>query len=198
MEKEQLEHGIFIYKNILLESKSMIEEIEFSVQNNVSNWTKSMVRTGEGISENTMIRDTDTIGVPYLGKIDEEFNNVPEAFYKTLNNMFYEAFDPCEKDYKAMFGIDTEWHDTYGILKYGEGQFFNNHVDDNVAYHRRISTVYYMNDDYEGGEINFPRYQISYKPKAHELLVFPSFYTYNHSVNPVISGTRYAVVSWLR
>jgi predicted 2-oxoglutarate/Fe(II)-dependent dioxygenase YbiX len=61
-----------------------------------------------------------------------------------------------------------------------------------------MSTVYYFNDDYTGGEVIFPRFDIKYKPVANELLVFPSTYVYNHSVVPVVEGTRYAVVSWLR
>jgi predicted 2-oxoglutarate/Fe(II)-dependent dioxygenase YbiX len=61
-----------------------------------------------------------------------------------------------------------------------------------------MSTIFYMNDDYEGGEIEFPRFNVSHKPEKNELIIFPSTYVYNHSVLPVTSGTRYAVVSWLR
>ena len=55
-----------------------------------------------------------------------------------------------------------------------------------------------MNDNYTGGEINFPRFGITFKPKANQMIVFPSNYVYNHSVSPVIEGSRYAVVGWLR
>jgi Rps23 Pro-64 3,4-dihydroxylase Tpa1-like proline 4-hydroxylase len=55
-----------------------------------------------------------------------------------------------------------------------------------------------MNDNYIGGEIKFPRFNVTHKPKANELLIFPSGYTYNHSVLPVESGTRYAIVGWLK
>jgi predicted 2-oxoglutarate/Fe(II)-dependent dioxygenase YbiX len=55
-----------------------------------------------------------------------------------------------------------------------------------------------MNDNYTGGEISFPRFGITYKPKANELLMFPSNYVYNHSVAEVTAGNRYAVVTWGR
>jgi predicted 2-oxoglutarate/Fe(II)-dependent dioxygenase YbiX len=61
-----------------------------------------------------------------------------------------------------------------------------------------MSTVYYLNDNYTGGEINFPRFNVTFKPKANQMIIFPSTYVYNHSVSPVIEGQRYAVVSWLR
>jgi len=78
------------------------------------------------------------------------------------------------------------------------GQKFVNHIDDHTDYHRRMSTIYYINDNYEGGEIEFPRFNVKYKPVANDFIIFPSNYMYNHSVSPVISGERYAVVSWAR
>ena len=148
---------------------------------------------------NKKTRDTSTFGVQYAGQIkDITATNPGEVFNLSLNNIFFEHFSLIEKDYLDSYGIICDWHDSYGILKYGEGQFFSNHIDDHKDYHRRVSTVYYMNDNYTGGEINFPRFEITFKPKANQMIVFPSNYVYNHSVSPVIEGNRYAVVSWLR
>jgi predicted 2-oxoglutarate/Fe(II)-dependent dioxygenase YbiX len=88
-------------------------------------------------------------------------------------------------------------HDAYQILKYGKGQHFANHIDDCEKYLRRVSSAFYLNDNYSGGEINFPRFGVTYKPKANELIIFPSSFIYNHSVSEVTDGTRYAVVSWI-
>jgi predicted 2-oxoglutarate/Fe(II)-dependent dioxygenase YbiX len=46
------------------------------------------------------------------------------------------------------------------------------------------------------GELTFDRFGIEYKPKANQLIIFPSTFVYNHSVKEVISGKRYVVVSW--
>ena len=54
-----------------------------------------------------------------------------------------------------------------------------------------------MNDSYTGGEIVFPRFNLTIKPEADAMIMFPSTYVYNHSVLPVTEGTRYSVVSWL-
>jgi predicted 2-oxoglutarate/Fe(II)-dependent dioxygenase YbiX len=88
-------------------------------------------------------------------------------------------------------------HQAYELLRYGKGQHFSNHVDDCLRYPRRVSSAYYINDNYTGGEINFPRFNVSYKPKANEMIVFPAAFIYNHSVSEVTEGTRYAVVSWI-
>lgn len=115
-----------------------------------------------------------------------------------LNKLLFDHFDPIEKDYKNFYNIFPEWHDVYGIMKYGPGQGFTNHVDDGNKYHRRVSVVYYLNDDYIGGEINFPRFNIKLKPKNNQIIIFPSIYSYNHSVSPIIKGDKYIVVSFLR
>jgi Rps23 Pro-64 3,4-dihydroxylase Tpa1-like proline 4-hydroxylase len=168
------------------------------------NWVAAGVKESHEESDdqviNTKARDTQTIGVLYSGKTESisSVTNSSESFLLKLNNIFFENFDIIEKDYMSSYGIVSRWHDSYGILKYGKGQQFVNHIDDHPDYHRRVSTVYYLNDNYTGGEINFPRFGITFKPKANQMIVFPSTYVYNHSVSPVVEGERYAVVSWMR
>jgi hypothetical protein len=54
-----------------------------------------------------------------------------------------------------------------------------------------IGTVFYLNDDYEGGELYFPKQGIEFKPKARAGYFFPGDMNYIHGVRPVISGCRY-------
>jgi predicted 2-oxoglutarate/Fe(II)-dependent dioxygenase YbiX len=56
--------------------------------------------------------------------------------------------------------------------------------------------VYYPNDDYEGGELDFMHFGVKIKPKANQLFIFPSAYNLEHRVSPVISGTRITFVSF--
>ena len=200
MIKEEIAPGIVVYSNIIPESERLCFDIEEGMMSAKIEWQDAMVREGNKENTiNTLTRSTSTVGVPYLGKIqDLEFQSFVEGFNVNLNNLFFENFDPIEKDYMAMYGIKTDWHDQYGILKYGKGQFFTNHIDDHKDFHRRISTIYYLNDNYLGGEINFPRFNIIFKPKANQMIMFPSTYVYNHSVSSVVEGERYAVVSWLK
>jgi 2OG-Fe(II) oxygenase superfamily len=198
MLKEEIAPGIVVYSNVIPNSENLASDIEEGLVSSGKEWIPASVKEGDNSKVNTNTRDTSTLGIPYSGKILDDFTNFPSAFNSTLNNMFFENFDKIEKDYQASFGIYTTWHDSYGILKYGVGQKFTNHIDDHPDYHRRISTVYYINDNYSGGEISFPRFNITFKPKANQMIIFPSTYVYNHSVSPVLEGTRYAVVSWMK
>ncbi len=200
MIKNEIAPGIVSYKNVLDDNiiSTLINDIEEGAASLNVEWGKSLVQSKDAIEVDTNSRDTEIIGVPYKGYIVDDFMTVSDAFYGNLSNIFFQAFNPREIDYRSMFSCETTWHDDYGILKYGVGQKFTNHIDDHTNHHRRMSTIFYMNDDYEGGEIKFPRFDVTHKPEKNELIIFPSTYMYNHSVHPVTSGTRYAVVSWLR
>lgn len=53
----------------------------------------------------------------------------------------------------------------------------------------------YLNDDFEGGELYFPNLDISLKPKARQLVIFPGGHEYVHGVKTVTSGFRYVLFS---
>lgn len=197
MEKEEIAPGIFVYSNLIEDSNALIENIEdaISSSNGAIAWSASYVNVGGEAKKDLDIRDTYSISVPYEENTIQGFRGY---FNETLQKIFFNAFNEVERDYQNHFRINFTKHDSYQILKYGVGQKFVNHIDDSEQNHRRISSIYYINDDYEGGELLFPRFGITYKPKANQAIFFPSTYVYNHSVNPVISGTRYAVVSWIK
>lgn len=198
MEKEELAPGIVLYSNVIPSYEELIDNIEDSTTLGTIKWGSARVYSDEDAILNKDSRDTSVIGVPYKTDLLDGFPYPGSTFDTNLSSLFFRFFDPVEKDYINSYGALVDWHDSYGILKYGKGQKFINHIDDSNVVTRRVSTVYYLNDNYEGGEINFPRFNVKLKPKANQMIVFPSSFVYNHSVDPVIDGTRYAVVSWLR
>jgi predicted 2-oxoglutarate/Fe(II)-dependent dioxygenase YbiX len=62
---------------------------------------------------------------------------------------------------------------------------------------RDLSILIYLNDDYEGGELEFPDWGIKLKPKAGTVLCFPSYIEFSHKVHPVTKGERFNLVSWI-
>jgi hypothetical protein len=196
MIKEEVAPGIVIYSNVISDMENLSKDIEDGIEAAKLEWKDAYVKSHSGVSVDKKIRDVKSISIEKVHP--GAMNPIKESFYNNLFEIFQKGFALVENDYRLMYGIQTEWHDNYQVLKYGEGQHFTNHVDDSLDYHRRISTLYYLNDNYSGGEINFPRFKLSIKPLKNQMILFPSTYVYNHSVSPVKEGTRYAVVSWLR
>lgn len=62
---------------------------------------------------------------------------------------------------------------------------------------RDITAIFYLNDNYTGGELEFTKLGLTYKPKKNSMIVFPSYYEFSHRVHPVTSGTRISLVCWL-
>ena len=54
-----------------------------------------------------------------------------------------------------------------------------------------IASLFYFNDDYEGGELYFPQHGIEFKPKPRAAYFFPGDRFYAHGVRPVKSGNRF-------
>lgn len=58
------------------------------------------------------------------------------------------------------------------------------------------SSILYLNDDYDGGELYFEEFDLSIKPKSNQLVFFPSGCEFRHEVKPVLNGDRYTLASF--
>jgi len=96
------------------------------------------------------------------------------------------------------------------LLTYNPGGHYKPHYDavslwknpdDSIIWKksvdRDLSTVLFLNDDFEGGEFVFPELRVRIRPEPGLLVAFPSSQFYLHGVEPVISGTRYSMVNWM-
>lgn len=72
------------------------------------------------------------------------------------------------------------------------------HIDSHKGYESvQFSSIAYLNDNYDGGELYFPNQDFLYKPKAGDIVTFPSGGTeYPHEVKKVKSGKRYTIAMW--
>jgi hypothetical protein len=71
----------------------------------------------------------------------------------------------------------------------------NVHIDSHLGFeHLVYSTVIYLNDEYFGGEIEFPDLNIIHKPKSKQGVFFKS--NMRHRVLPYSNGDRKNIVMW--
>lgn len=93
---------------------------------------------------------------------------------------------------------DLEFNGIGSVQRQYEGVYLNEHVDSESNPLVRYACVIYVNDDFTGGELNFPLIELKYRPVAGSLIVFPSSSEFLHGVLPVGPGpTRYALPAFI-
>ncbi|NND69059.1 MAG: hypothetical protein HKN19_15825 [Halioglobus sp.] len=101
----------------------------------------------------------------------------------------------------------VEWFEEPHILQYEPGGFYACHADsENLdkssnlwerVLDRDVSLLLYLDDEYEGGELEFANFDYTLRPRAGMLVFFPSDSRYRHAALPVTAGMRHAIVSWM-
>ena len=126
---------------------------------------------------------------------DEEIGKKASTTWMYNSEEMANAFEEVVDSYCFMWDLAPKTREAFRITKYEHGEFFSMHPDDSYGTPRTVSFAYYPNDDYEGGELEFIHFGVKYKPKAHQLICFPSAYSYQHKIHPVTGGnTRYTII----
>lgn len=91
-------------------------------------------------------------------------------------------------------------------LRYGPGGRYDCHADSEYwdrqnfvwtrSMNRDFSILLYLSEEFEGGALFFPNFDFRIYPTAGMMVAFPSDHRYIHAAEPLISGSRTAIVSW--
>lgn len=197
MDSIELAPGIVSFEGVMDDPKQFINDIEGLVEIKNLTWNQAQQSNGNEGAEKKVeksARNCYAISLPRFDLMEENQKSGAAYLVHTLLN---ETLNPVFEIYKNMYNA-PHWTKNEGwqLLKYGKDNYFVNHYDDAKQFPRTMSMSFYLNDEYEGGEIEFSRFGLNIKPKANQAIFFPSNYVYNHTVHPVTSGTRYAVVGW--
>jgi predicted 2-oxoglutarate/Fe(II)-dependent dioxygenase YbiX len=144
---------------------------------------------GRGVNQN--IRTNYNLGITQTA----EFESNPVS--QNVHNQMYMLLLASTIPYAKKHDIDSMYHENYNMLKYSGGQEYKAHADGTTATGRAISAIVYLNNEFEGGEVEFVNFGVKIKPEPGMLLLFPSTYPYTHIAHPVTSGTKYALVTWI-
>jgi hypothetical protein len=183
--------------------KEMIVELEnFMTQDEIEfleNAAKSITIwdvTQSHVNENgTVIYDSDywkdrVATTPSLNKNDPKIAPVITGLFKRL--------EPIIEDFYKVKVIPTG----ATIVKWLPGQYQHPHADKelhegpdaglpNDFPNYDLSSLFYLNEDYEGGELYFPNQGVQFKPKVGAAYFFPGDMQYIHGVTEIKSGIRF-------
>lgn len=185
--------GINIYKNVFSKDacEDIIQTLESSLDgSNEFSWMGAQVTESHTVL--TKARDCldFKIGQENLGP--ENPSN--QELYR-IHKRSFDAIYPGVEDYGQYWGVIMRYYEVFNYVKYeGTGKHFAVHADHGPAYVTTVSAVAYLNDDYVGGELTFPRFNLTIKPEPGDLVVFPSTFIYEHQSEPIVDGTKYSIV----
>ena len=178
---EKVFEGVFSVAPNAFSSESCTKIIsEFEKQN----LQEATLGSGKEESVDKKIRDTKKV-----------VQNNDTGLGATLTGIGIQA-----NSYKWNFNITKSNQSEF--LQYGKEGHFASHVDTfleefNNKETRKISVILILNDDYEGGKfyLQVGNEKVYPRQEKGDVIIFPSFFL--HGVEPVTSGIRRSVITWL-
>ena len=177
------------YSNVLpLETISKL--IKFA---NTRNFYKA--RVGEQAVINESVRKVNTYNLNYKS---ESLSDVHWMHY--LSYTFSHRFKQYLTEKKILKYKNSFTINQMDLLKYTETNHYDFHVDDNGNLYRCLSSIFLLNNDYEGGNLCFKTIfseeELVIKNEPGKLIIWPSNFMFPHTVKPVTKGTRFSIVTW--
>lgn len=177
-------------ENEVEEVNNFVDTLDFK-QNTVFGKKTSGVNSSIRTSKGTSLNDNHPITINLHSKMNKALDEYKDKIVKIHKNFNY---------YPVPGGYNTKcWREGIQILQYEKSQeykFHHDEADDKELreYHRKISIVLYLTDDFVGGGTAFPH--TTFKPKPGYALIFPSNWCYPHAGEPVIEGIKRVAVTW--
>jgi len=184
--------GIIVYEKVLTKDLELVSRLEGTIGNSSSApfmWMEALVGHSQKMPEYRDCVDC-KIGELHLKHLPPQFEELRSIYRDTEVNL-----KACMLDYQSRYNITLEYMEAINYIRYKEGQHFQVHTDHGFSYTCTVSSVMYLNDEYEGGELWFPYLELTYKPEYGDIVIFPSTYIYAHASKPVTSGTKYSAVT---
>ena len=136
--------------------------------------------------------------------LDDE--KAAQIMHKGMNNALLKYRERLIKIHPTFDGypvpggfMTTSNRELIQVLEYVKNQKYTWHTDaspqpNSKEYHRKISVIIYLSDDFEGGTTKFVHQE--YKPPIGHALIFPSNWCFPHTGTTVTSGRKRVAVTW--
>lgn len=189
-----LEKYVGVYKNVL--SDNLCKDILINLE-------KSNFDRHEFIDYSGQYSPSNTDPEVYSPHLDSSTGFEIDIYEKTIQTFF----SVLENYYKNT--VNFSWYDGWNgytplkFNRYTPATEMVNHCDHitdifdgTIKGIPTLTVIGLLNKDFTGGD--FVMFEDkTYDLGAGDIIVFPSIFLYPHRVNPIASGIRYSVVSWV-
>jgi hypothetical protein len=126
-----------------------------------------------------------------------------QIIYKDIFDKILSVADPENKFTAIMGDVVTMFKagESMKIEDFGEEWSMTPHSDRSNAYFGQSTIekgfIFYINDDYEGGEISYINKGIEFKPLANSVLIHSAYPEFTHGVKRVDGKNRYVITGFI-
>jgi hypothetical protein len=184
--------GVLVYRNALPKELRLVERLEETIGQSTTApymWMEALVGYQQKMPEYRDCVDC-KIGDLHLQHCPPQFSEIKNIYHDTVTPL-----RQCMDDYTRRYNLNMQYMEAINYVRYQPGQHFQVHTDHGFSYTCTVSSVMYLNDEYEGGELWFPYLDLTFKPEYGDIVLFPSTFIYAHAARPVTSGTKYSAVT---
>jgi predicted 2-oxoglutarate/Fe(II)-dependent dioxygenase YbiX len=165
------------------ECREIVERVKHS-----TDWTAARVREARDRINYESLTHPEVRSARILG------SGEVEELYRQFDGRMNSMLKPLIKE---IWKIDLANHSGTQFLRYGPADHYVPHQDTGPGFeHRYFSVVCYLNDDFAGGQTAFPGLHYVATPETGKAILFPS--NYLHGSEPIVSGEKFVVVSWVK
>jgi len=150
-------------------------------------WEQATVRVPASSGEYESVSQPDIRSASIL------FPDHSVAAMKSFARKMRTSIQPLIKEF---WSVDLREHDDTQLVRYTAGGRYETHQDAGADLENRYFTVIcYLNENFSGGQTQFPYLGHAAVPLTGKAIVFPA--KYFHRAEPVIAGEKYVLVSWV-
>lgn len=176
-----------------------LEELDLSQYNDYNNVPFVVI---ENILDNNLFNDLIEYYYKNINKVtisktkskDREHIQISKHLTDILDNKLSRTVFP---EVKKIYNYDIKFREDYKICNYDSNTSgrFHQHRDTSYPYnHRKFAMSLSLNDNYEGGELYFPEYNVKLKPQKNTAIIFPGILS--HGILDVTKGNRMSLITF--
>ena len=182
---------IIIKENVIPQEN--IEEIMLLTNNTKDISNATIIDKKKEAGHDTDLEVRNTLWYTITDKVAKKLEEAVAGCFKNIvapkYNCQFKSYEPVQ-----FLGYPVGGH----YKGHNDGEHFNHKTRQwEKIMDRDVSFLFYLNDQYGGGELEFYDLGLTIKPKKGMMIVFPSYKEFSHKVHPVTWGHRYSLVSWV-